>query len=46
MGKKIVNSIIFLAGLAAILVLTSHFLKPNDDVYNSYGVMAKKEEFR
>lgn len=27
MGKKIVNSIIFLAGLAAILVLTSHFFK-------------------
>ena len=46
MGKKIVNSIIFLAGLAAILVLTSHFLKPNDDVYNTNGVMAKKEEFR
>lgn len=46
MGKKIVNSIIFLAGLAAILVLTSHFLKPNDDVYNTNGVMAKKEEFQ
>lgn len=43
MGKKIVNSIIFLAGLAAILVLTSHFLKPNDDVYNTNGVMAKKK---
>ena len=46
MGKKIVNSIIFLAGLAAILVLTSHFLKPNDDVYNVNGVKAKKEEFQ
>ena len=46
MGKKIVNIIIFLAGLAAILVLASHFLKPNDDVYNTNGVMAKKEEFQ
>lgn len=46
MGKKIVNSIIFLAGLAAILVLASHFLKPKDDIYDISAVKAKKEEFR